>query len=260
MPLPTATPTAAWDGKSFGYTTMPAADEIDLSPGARYLHVTSNETIGGIRMVDFPALDVPLVGDMSSDYLSRPIDWRLYDLVYGGVQKNLAPSGLAVIYVRKSVLDEANTELGSFLRYRWHAETGSLGHTPPMFPIYLMGKVLARMEAAGGVEALEQEAAAKSGRIYQVIDQSEGFYRNPVDTAVRSHMNVVFRLPDEALEKLFVKEAESRHMIGLKGHRSVGGCRASLYAALEMSSVDALGRVHGGIRQNPPGVIIHQQS
>lgn len=231
---------AAWDGKAGGYKTMPEESTIDLSPGARYLHVTSNETIGGIRMVDFPSLGVALVGDMSSDFLARPIDWNLFDVVYGGVQKNLAPAGMAVVYVRKSVLENEPTGLGSFLRYRWHAETGSLGHTPPMFPIYLMGKVLARMEAAGGVTELEKQAARKAGRIYEVIDGSEGFYSNPVDPRVRSHMNVVFRLPEESLEALFVKEADARQLIGLKGHRSVGGCRASLYAALEMSSVDAL--------------------
>lgn len=230
----------AWDGKASRYTTMPKPGDLEIAPDTRYLHVTSNETIGGIRTVDFPRLGIPLVGDMSSDYLSRPIDWDLYDLVYGGVQKNLAPAGMAVVYIRKSVMDAARSDLGSYLRYGWHAASGSLGNTPPMFPIYLMGKVLKRMEAAGGVGAMEEQAAAKAGRIYRIIDESDGFYRNPVDQRVRSHMNVVFRLPDEALESLFVKEAEAQHLIGLKGHRSVGGCRASLYAALPMDSVAVL--------------------
>jgi phosphoserine aminotransferase len=144
------------------------------------------------------------------------------------------------VYVRKSALENARTALGSFLRYAWHAETKSLGHTPPMFPIYLMGKVLRMMKAAGGVDALAQESAAKAGVLYRVIDTSDGFYRNPVDPEVRSHMNVVFRLPEPALESQFVKEATANDMIGLKGHRSVGGCRASLYAALPFASVEAL--------------------
>lgn len=230
---------AAWDGEQAGYTTMPESTP-EISPGTRYLHVTSNETIDGIRMVDFPRPGVPLVADMSSDYLSRPIEWDLFDLVYGGVQKNLAPAGMAVVYVRKQALENARPDLGSYLRYDWHAKSKSLGNTPAMFPIYLMGKVLRRFEAAGGVRALEKQAAEKAGLIYQTIDRSEGFYRNPVGEKFRSHMNVVFRLPDPSLEALFLKEAESRHMIGLKGHRSIGGCRASLYAALPMDSVEVL--------------------
>jgi phosphoserine aminotransferase len=229
---------------------MPAAGEVEVDGATRYLHVTSNETIGGIRMVDFPRTGIPLVGDMSSDYLSRPIDWDLFDLIYGGVQKNLAPAGLAVVYVRRRALDRARSDLGSYLRYSWHAESNSLGNTPPMFPIYLMGKVLARMQAAGGVKALEKHAAEKAGRLYQIIDDSEGFYRNPVDPLVRSHMNVVFRLPDASLESLFLKEAEARRMIGLKGHRSVGGCRASLYAALPMESVEVLAEFMGEFARN----------
>jgi phosphoserine aminotransferase len=231
---------SAWDGKADSYTRMPRSAEIDIRAGTRYLHVTTNETIGGIRMVDIPELGVPLVADMSSDYLARPIDWRLYDLVYGGVQKNLAPAGMAVIYVRRSALDSARKDLGSFLRYSWHAETRSLGHTPPMFSIYIMGKVLARMKRGGGIRAVEKTAAEKAAVLYGVIDESAGFYRNPVDPAVRSHMNIVFRLPEEALEKEFLAASEQAGMVGLKGHRSVGGLRASLYYALPMASVEYL--------------------
>lgn len=231
---------AAWDGKADSYARMPMPREIELRPQTRYLHITTNETIGGIRMVEFPRPDLPMIADMSSEFLARPIEWDLYDLVYGGVQKNLAPAGMAVVYIRKSAIEGSNADLGSFLRYSWHAETKSLGHTPPMFPIYLMGKVLRRMKAAGGVRALEKEAQEKSGLLYRIIDESGGFYSNPVDPAARSHMNVVFRLRDEAAERAFLKEAEVRHMIGLKGHRSVGGCRASLYAALSMDSVELL--------------------
>jgi phosphoserine aminotransferase len=231
---------SAWDGKLDSYTRMPRSAEIDVRADTRYVHVTTNETIGGIRMVDIPELGVPLVADMSSEYLARPVDWRLYDLVYGGVQKNLAPSGMAVIYVRRSVLDSARKDLGSFLRYSWHAETRSLGHTPPMFSIYVMGKVLALMKQGGGIRAVEKTAAEKAAVLYGVIDQSAGFYRNPVDPAVRSHMNIVFRLPEEALEKEFLAASEKAGMVGLKGHRSVGGLRASLYYALPMASVEFL--------------------
>jgi phosphoserine aminotransferase len=191
-------------------------------------------------MVEFPRVEVRLVADMSSEFLARPIEWNLYDLVYGGVQKNLAPAGMAVVYVRKSALANPGPELGSFLRYSWHAETRSLGHTPPMFSIYLMGKVLKRLQATGGIPALEARSAEKAALLYRTIDESGGFYRNPVEVKVRSHMNVVFRLVDEATEKAFLKEADALHMVGLRGHRSVGGCRASLYAALPLESVAAL--------------------
>ncbi len=230
----------AWDGKGVGYTRMPAPDEVVVEGATRYLHITTNETIGGIRLVQLPHVAVPLVADMSSDYLARPIEWDRFDLVYGGVQKNLAPAGMAVVFVRLSALNDAQTNLGSFLRYGWHADNRSLGHTPAMFPIYLMGKVLKLIKAKGGVRGLEKEAAAKAGLLYSTIDGSNGFYRSPVERADRSHMNVVFRLPDEELESRFLHEAADAQFVGLKGHRSVGGCRASVYAALPMSSVEAL--------------------
>lgn len=229
----------AWDGQPEEYRRMPRPDEIRLQPDTRYLHVTSNETIGGIRMVEWPGLEVPLVVDASSDFMARPLPWDLAEVVYGGVQKNLGPAGVALVFVKRSALDEA-PEVGSYLRYEWHAANRSLGNTPPMFQIYLMGKVLRRLRNRGGIPALEQETAAKAAAVYRVIDSSEGFYRNPVETAHRSHTNIVFRLPSEELERAFLGEAERRGLVGLKGHRSVGGIRASLYAALEMESVEAL--------------------
>jgi phosphoserine aminotransferase len=239
---------SAWDGKEHSYTRMPRSGEIKIQPDSRYLHVTTNETIGGIRMVEIPDVEVPLVADMSSEYLARPIDWRLYDLVYGGVQKNLAPAGMSVIYIRKSAMEKARDDMGSFLRYSWHAETRSLGHTPPMFSIYIMAKVLARMRDEGGIRATEKTAAEKASVLYRVIDASDGFYRSPVDPDVRSMMNVVFRLRDEALEKEFVAASEAAGMVGLKGHRSVGGLRASLYYALPMASVEYLADFMSGFQ------------
>jgi phosphoserine aminotransferase len=231
---------SAWDGAAEGYTAMPDRGDVEVENGSRYLHITTNETIGGIRMVEFPDTDVPLVADMSSEYLARPIDWARHDLVYGGVQKNLAPAGMAVVFIRRSAVESGPEHLGDYLRYGFHAESDSLGNTPPMFPIYLMGKVLARLDARGGVEALERESAEKSAALYAAIDDSDGFYHNPVNRRDRSHMNVVFRLPTEEFEARFVAESEEAGLIGLKGHRSVGGLRASLYAALSLESVHTL--------------------
>lgn len=230
---------AAWDGADAGYTSMPGPGDVEVRPGTRYLHVTSNETIGGIRMVEPPEVDVPLVNDMSSDYLARPIDWDRHDLVYGGVQKNLAPAGLALVFIRRSAVED-RPDIGTYLRYMTHVEGNSLANTPPMFQIYVMGKVLANLEARGGVAGLEKRSEEKSRLVYDAIEASDGFYRSPVDPAVRSHTNVVWRLPSEELEKRFVSEATELGMIGLKGHRSGGGIRASLYAATEMPSVEAL--------------------
>lgn len=230
----------AWDGKDEGYTRMPRSSEIEIRPDTRYLHITSNETISGTRMVEWPEVDVPLIGDMSSDYMSRPIPWEKFDLVYGGVQKNLGPAGAALVFVRKSALTDANTDVGAYLHYQTHVDKSSLFNTPPVFSIYMVGKVLKWMKANGGLEAMESWAARKSGRLYQVIDNSDGWYSCPVATENRSHMNVVFRLPSEDLEKKFLKEADAAGLKNLKGHRSVGGCRASVYNALPMDSVETL--------------------
>jgi phosphoserine aminotransferase len=240
----------AWDDSTGEYAAMPDPGAVEIEADSRYLHITTNETIGGIRMVEFPDTDVPLVGDMSSEYLARPIDWERYDVVYGGVQKNLAPAGMAVVFVRKSALASANANLGDYLSFRFHAESDSLGNTPPMFPIYVMGKVLARISERGGVVALERESAAKASALYEAIDESDGFFRNPVNRRDRSHMNVVFRLPDVDLEARFVAEATAAGLIGLKGHRSVGGLRASLYAALSLESVGALIEFMDGFRRS----------
>jgi len=232
----------AWDGKSEGYTRMPTTSEIEIQPGTRYLHVTSNETIGGIRMVEWPEVEVPLVADMSSDFMSRPIPWDKFDLVYGGAQKNVGPAGAAIVFVRHSVLAECNTDIGEYLRYPVHADKNSLFNTPPVFTISMIGKVLKWMKNQGGLEAMERAAERKAGRLYEVIDASGGWYSSPVAVANRSHMNVVFRLPSEDLEKQFLKEADGAGLKNLKGHRSVGGCRASVYNALPYESVETLAR------------------
>lgn len=230
----------AWSGADGSFSRMPSTDEIEVREGSRFLHVTSNETIGGIRFPDLPTVDVPLVSDMSSDFLSRPIDWDAHDLVYGGAQKNLGPAGLAVVIVRKDRLSTHGRDLTSYLDYATHESNDSMANTPPMFAIYVMGKVLRWMQAEGGLSAFEQRAAERASLLYGAIDGSDGWYTCPVDEASRSHMNIVFRLPDEDLEKRFVAEAAEAGMVNLKGHRSVGGIRASVYNALPVASVEAL--------------------
>ena len=240
----------AWDGGATGYTRAPEPGEVAVEPGTRYLHVTSNETIGGIRLVDWPDAGVPLVVDMSSDYLARPIPWDRVDAVYGGIQKNLGPAGVALVFVRQAALDPAAAgRLPSYLSYAWHAEAGSLANTPAMFSIYLMGKVLRRIRDRGGIGALERETEEKAAILYAAIDGSDGYYRSPVDPRHRSRTNVVFRLPDDGSEKRFLSEAAAAGFAGLAGHRSVGGCRASLYAGLETASVEALAGFMGDFRR-----------
>lgn len=230
----------AWDGADDDYMRMPAAGEIEVEAGTRYVHITSNETIGGIRFYEWPKVDVPLVADMSSDYMSRRIPWEKFDLVYGGVQKNLGPAGMALVFVRKSALRDVDPDVARYLRYDVHLDKDSLFNTPPVFAIYMVGKVLKWMKAQGGIDAMEKRAAEKSAILYETIDGSGGYYSCPVDRASRSHMNVVFRLPSEEQEKTFLSEAKSDNLLNLKGHRSVGGCRASIYNALPESSVRAL--------------------
>ena len=231
---------SAWSGAGEGYSRMPDPSELAIEDNTRYLHITSNETIGGIRMSDFHDHGVRQVADMSSDYLSRPIPWDLFDVVYGGAQKNLGPAGLAVVFVRKSVLDADTTKLPSYLRYDLHAEADSLANTPPVFAIWATGLMLGWMEENGGVEGMQARASQRSSMIYEAIEASDGFYRSPVRAEDRSHMNIVFTLADSELESEFFSQADSLGLANLKGHRSVGGARASVYNALPTDSVEVL--------------------
>ncbi|MBI00201.1 MAG: 3-phosphoserine/phosphohydroxythreonine aminotransferase [Acidimicrobiaceae bacterium] len=230
----------AWSGAEDSFNRMPTTGEIQLQEGTRYLHVTSNETIGGTRFPELPSVDVPLVSDMSSDFLSREIDWGSHDLVYGGAQKNLGPAGLAIVVVRRDRLSSHGRSLSPYLDYATHDSNDSMANTPPMFAIYVMGKVLRWMKDEGGLPAFEQRAAKRASMLYNTIDESNGWYSCPVEETSRSHMNIVFRLPDEDLEKRFVIEAAAAGMVNLKGHRSVGGIRASVYNALPLASVETL--------------------
>jgi phosphoserine aminotransferase len=229
----------AWNGSDGGFSAMPSLADLEIADNTRYLHVTSNETIGGIRMPHFDDPGVRVVADMSSDYLSRPIPWELFDVVYGGAQKNLGPAGLAVIFVRKSVMETA-PQNPSYLNYKNHADADSLANTPPVFPIWATGKVLAWMEQMGGVAAMQSRAADRSDRLYSAIESSGGFYTSPVNARDRSHTNIVFRLGTDELEKQFIAQAKAENLLFLKGHRSVGGIRASVYNATPDESVAAL--------------------
>ena len=231
---------AAWSGKDEKYTRMPKNSEIKLQANTRYLHITTNETIGGIRTIEWPEVDVPLVADMSSDFMTRSIPWDKFDIVYGGAQKNLGPAGMAIVFIRKSILDKTNRNIGGYLRFDIQCKKESLYNTPPVFSIYMMGKVLKWMKGLGGLKAIEKRADDKAAVVYSVIDGSNGYYNCPVVKEYRSVMNIVFRLPTEELEAKLIKEATAAGFIGLKGHRDVGGCRASCYNAMSMEGVQAL--------------------
>lgn len=243
----------AWSAADTNFTTVPeSAQEIQIRPHTRYLHVTANETIGGVRMPYWPDVGVPLVSDMSSDYLTREIDWNLFDLAYGGAQKNMGPSGMAMVILRKSILDDVKRSLPSYLSYRNQVKSEAMFNTPPVFSIYVTGKVLKWVKANGGVAQMRETAETRSKVLYDAIDSSDGYYTCPVKGEARSRMNVVFTMPSEDLEKKFLAEAEQEGMVNLAGHRSVGGMRASIYNAMEIAGVKALAEFMDSFRSSNP--------
>ncbi|MFW5783385.1 MAG: 3-phosphoserine/phosphohydroxythreonine transaminase [Spirochaetota bacterium] len=230
-----------FDGSASDFTTLPEAGDVSPSEGAAYVHITTNETIGGLQWKEFPDTGaVPLVADMSSDILSRRVDVSKFGLVYAGAQKNLGPAGVTVVIIAKALLERINDGLPAYLDYRTHAKKQSLYNTPPVFSIYALSLVMNWIASEGGLDAIAERNVGKAAKVYRAIESSPDFFRCPVDPRYRSDMNVVFRLPTEELEKKFIAEATANDMIGLKGHRSVGGIRASLYNALPEASVDAL--------------------
>jgi phosphoserine aminotransferase len=228
--------------KGDNYRRVPRPDEVALSAGSAYVHFTSNETIQGIQWHSFPEVgDRPLVADMSSDILSRPFDASKFALIYAGAQKNLGPSGVTVVLLRESWLNKASKGSPTMLRYATHVKNNSLYNTPPAFGVYVLNLVLQWIEKLGGLKALAERNAAKARLLYEAIDKSGGFYRGHALPESRSQMNVTFRLPSESLEKRFAAEAQEQHgMIGLPGHRSVGGIRASTYNAIGVEACQAL--------------------
>ncbi|MBW3604018.1 MAG: 3-phosphoserine/phosphohydroxythreonine transaminase [Actinobacteria bacterium] len=230
----------AWDGANGQFTRTPTDDELQLRPDTRYLHVCSNETIEGLRFPEFPDAGVPLVADMSSDIATRELPWERFDVVYGGAQKNLGPAGMAVVFLRRATLGTMRQDQGAYLRYGIHADKDSLYNTPPVFSIWVTGKVLRWIRDSGGLKAMTAAAERRAGTVYEAIDSSDGFYRCPVEPHSRSLTNVVFQLPDTEAEAAFLDAAREQQFVGLRGHRSVGGCRASLYNAMPQDGADAL--------------------
>ena len=228
------------DGKDGKYTDIPDPATWQFSDDAAFVHYCPNETIHGVEFQDVPDVgDTPLIADMSSCILSRPIDVSKFAVIYAGAQKNIGPSGLTVAIVRDDCLDNLPDDMPQMLSYRAHADGDSMFNTPPTYPWYLAGLVFDWLKQQGGVEAIEKVNIRKAQKLYDAIDAS-GIYSNPVAKPVRSRMNVPFVLADEKLDDLFLEEAEKNGLTSLKGHRSVGGMRASIYNAMPEEGVDAL--------------------
>ncbi len=240
-----------FDGKDDNYLSLPEPASLNLDPSAAYLHMTSNETIGGIQWHDFPDTgSVPIVCDMSSDFMSRKIPLEKFGLIYAGAQKNAGPAGVAIVIIRQDMLERCPDTLTAYLNYQTHAAKDSLYNTPPVFPIYMVSLVMKWVHDNGGLEAISKLADDRSSVVYGAIEANPEFYRCPVPEHCRSKMNVVFRLPNEELEKKFIAEAAEHGMGGLKGHRSVGGCRASIYNAMPMEGVKTLAQFMGEFAKN----------
>ncbi len=229
------------------FTRVPRAEEIKLSADASYTYYCTNNTIEGTQYHAVPASAAPLVADMSSDIASRPIDVAKYGLIFAGAQKNLGPSGVTLVIVRKDLAERADKNLPTTLQYRTHIKEKSLYHTPPTFAVYILSLVTEWIAAEGGLAGIQKRNEAKAKLLYDAIDGSNGFYSCPVEKTSRSLMNVVFRvggssnqIGDENLEKEFAKQAAAAGLVGTPGHRSVGGMRASLYNAVELADVQAL--------------------
>jgi phosphoserine aminotransferase len=223
-----------------GFTRVPNQDELHLNPGATYVHMTSNETIEGVEFKSEPDVgEVSLVSDMSSNILSKPIPVEKYGLIYAGAQKNMGPSGVTVVIMREDLLPRIREGLATMLDYNTHAKNKSLYNTPNTWGIYILNLVCKWLKDKGGLGEMQKENEAKANLIYDAIDAT-GFYRGHADPDARSMMNVTFRLPSEDLEKKFASEATAAGMDGLKGHRSVGGIRASIYNAFPKEGCEAL--------------------
>ena len=231
----------AWKQEQDGkYTRLPARSELDLSEDAPFVHLASNNTIMGTEFFEFPETSAPLVVDMSSDIMGRVIDVAKLGLIYAGTQKNMGPSGLAVVIVRKELLETARTDIPKIFRYSEIAKNNSLQNTIPTFSVYMLRNVLLTYKERGGIAAIEKINREKAKLLYEAVDASDGFYRCGVSAEYRSIMNAVFNLADADQDKKFVAAAAEQGMVGLKGHRLVGGIRASMYNAMPLESVEKL--------------------
>jgi phosphoserine aminotransferase len=266
--------TGAWTAKAIGelkkgflhhiaasteaekFARLPRRDEMKFSPDASYVHICTNNTIEGTQWTALPdagpeTSDAPLVADMSSDIASRPVDVNKFGLIFAGAQKNLGPSGVTVVIIRRDLAERADKNLPTLLQYRTHIKEKSLYHTPPAFAVYIVGLVLEWIESEGGTQGMAKRNDAKASLLYNTIESSGGFYSCPVEKSSRSKMNVVFRVAGgagrpaaapnmESIEKKFAAEAAAAGLVGTPGHRSVGGMRVSLYNAVEPAAVEAL--------------------
>lgn len=222
------------------FSTVPAADSLQFDSAAAYVHYTPNETIQGVEFPYVPATgDVPLVADMSSTILSRPIDVAQYGIIYAGAQKNIGPAGLTVVIIREDLIGNASSGTPAMMNYQTHAENDSMYNTPPTYAWYLAGLVFQWVKNKGGLNAMAQINERKAKLLYDTVDQSD-FYRNPVEKSARSWMNVPFILGDAQLDSVFLEQAKAAGLVTLKGHRSVGGMRASIYNAMPEAGVQAL--------------------
>lgn len=227
--------------KDENFKRVPRQDELKINPNAAYLHICNNNTIFGTEYHYVPETgNVPLFADMSSDMLSRPVDFKKFSLIYAGVQKNLGAAGVVVVVAKKSFVEKSLETLPTMLRYDTFYKKNSLYNTPPAFAIYIVGKVVAWIKNCGGLEEMARRNKIKAKLLYDAIDSSDGFYRGHAEKDSRSFMNVTFRLPNEELEKKFVAEALEKNLSGVKGHRSVGGMRASIYNAMPIEGAQAL--------------------
>lgn len=234
------TPTTVYSSQETKFDRCPRPDEVKATQGASYLHVTSNNTIEGTQYRVFPTTgDVPLIADMSSDILSYPIDVSKFGMIYAGAQKNVGPSGVTIVVIRDDLAKKSCREIPTIFRYSTHVENTSLYNTPPVFSIYATMFTLRWLKKQGGVAAIQKHNEAKAKLIYDVLDASK-FYKSPVERESRSLMNIVFTLPSDELTERFVAGAKEQGMVGLKGHRSVGGIRASVYNAFPMEGAKAL--------------------
>lgn len=225
--------------KDTNHNRIPSLDELSLSEDDAYLHITSNNTIFGTQWNEFPKHE-NLIADMSSDILSRPLNIEQFSLIYAGAQKNLGPSGVTVVIIKKDLLTQSNENIPTLLRYDTHASSNSLYHTPPTFSIYMLANVLKWVKENGGVDGINKQNKKKAELIYQAIDESDGFYLGHAEKSSRSLMNVTFNLKNEELSKKFLQEAKDLGFVGLNGHRSVGGCRASIYNAVPYIACEKL--------------------
>lgn len=233
----------AWSGKSEKYTTIPSFDSIEQTPNAKYLHICANETIHGVEFKNYPTPageDTILVADMSSNFCSKPVDVSKFGIIYAGAQKNVGPSGVTIVIARKDLLGASQPTTPVMLDYKTQADSNSLYNTPPCFAIYICGLVFEDLLEQGGLAEIEKKNIEKAGILYDTIDNSGGFYVCPVEKSVRSLMNVPFTLTKPELEKTFIEEAGKEGMVQLKGHRSVGGMRASIYNAMPLAGVQKL--------------------